>query len=172
MTTHGLHWLPIVDVDTYVCPKFQPNHSKKSVSWGSFTFLHTMGRLSHEVDWHPRDIVNKDMLLLEPQSEMSVSQLDEYLLVLQESKNIWRSLKPLCWHSSDLIQIPTSIYGNYICAEAWVPTRDPLSGKFLNILGLQQCNCQKLASRIPVIFLFLRLSIQHHMQQLLIWSLT
>jgi hypothetical protein len=47
-----------------------------------------MGRLRHEVNWHPRDIVNKDMLLLEPQSEMSVSQLDEILLVLQESKNI------------------------------------------------------------------------------------
>jgi hypothetical protein len=45
-----------------------------------------MGRLSHEVDWHPRDMVNKDMLFLEPQSEMSVSQLDEHLLVLQESR--------------------------------------------------------------------------------------
>ncbi len=62
VTTYSLHQLPMMGVDKYTNtpPKIFANQYKKSATSVSVAITEAMGRLSHRVDWHSRDIANQN----------------------------------------------------------------------------------------------------------------
>jgi hypothetical protein len=62
VTTYSLHQLPMTGVDKYtnIPAKIFANQYKKSATSVSVAITEAMGRLSHHVDWHSRDIANQN----------------------------------------------------------------------------------------------------------------